>query len=334
MASIRKRGPSQWEARIRKRGYPITSRTFETKARAEEWAREIESEMDRGIFVSRRESETTTLAEALERFIEERAAGYADPYRVENRARKMQSRPIADRFLASIRGKDIADFMREREAEGVKPNTIRLDLALLSKLFEICRKDWGMENLMNPVKNVNKPKIGPGRNRRLRHGEEEKLIEAADQNFRPVILFALETAMRREEIATLTWDNVNLRARSAYLPRTKNGEERTVPLSPNALDILDSLPRNIGGSVFGFRKDEITEHMIRTVKRAGLQDLRFHDLRHEATSRFFEHTDLDVMEIRAITGHKTLQMLARYTHLRTNRLADRLAGMGRTSLTS
>ena len=137
-------------ASIRKRGYPVTCKTFETKARAEEWAREIESEMDKGGFVSRKEAESTTLAEALDRFIIEYVPQYANPTAEKNRALRMKKRPIADRFLALIRGKEIAEFMRERESEGVKPNTVRLDLALLSRLFEICRKVEKWTHLFGP----------------------------------------------------------------------------------------------------------------------------------------------------------------------------------------
>ena len=124
---------------------------------------------------------------------------------------------------------------------------------------------------------------------------------------------------------------MNRRQRIARLPETKRGESRTVPLSPSALDILESLPRNINGFVFGVSSDYLTRTMMKIVKKAELEDLRFHDLRHEATSRFFEETDLDVMEIREITGHKTMQMLARYSRLRSSRLADRLAGARRGS---
>lgn len=115
-----------------------------------------------------------------------------------------------------------------------------------------------------------------------------------------------------------------------YLPETKNAEARTVPLSPAALEVLQNLPRPEGQHlVFGVDKEEITYAMKDVRVATEIEDLRIHDLRHEATSRFFENTDLDVMEIKAITGHKTLQMLARYTHLRTSRLADRLAGVKR-----
>jgi len=141
MATIRKRGAYQWEARIRKRGHPATCKTFEAKADAEAWARQIESEMDRGIFISRTEAENTTLGEALERYKQEYAPRLSHPEGVISRVNSLQKRVLASRFLASIRGKDVALYMKEREAEGVAANTIRLDLATLSKLFEIASRD-------------------------------------------------------------------------------------------------------------------------------------------------------------------------------------------------
>lgn len=330
MATFRKRGPYQWEVRIRKRGYPTTCKTFETKVEAEAWAKDVETKMNRSLFVSSKEAEQYTLSECLDRYIEEYIPRLKDAKREADRARAIQRRPIAHRIIATIRAKDIADFRREREAEGVSGNTIRLDFALLSKLFNYARSDWGMESLQNPVQLAAKPKADKGRERRLEKGEEEKLLEAASPTFRPVILFALETAMRREEIASLKWGSIDLNRRSALLQDTKNGESRTVPLSPAALEILTSQPRQEGSdAVFGVTKDFITDNMKQVRAKAQIEDLHFHDLRHEATSRLFENTDLDVMEIKTITGHKTLQMLARYTHLRTARLADRLAGVRR-----
>jgi len=333
MATIRKRGNLQWEARIRRKGYPVTCKTFETKGDAETWARVIEGEMDRGIFVSRIEAESTTLTEALDRYKDEYIPRLAQQEREKNRILFLQKRSLATRFLASIRGKDIADFIKEREKEGVGANTIRLDLALLSRVFEVASTDWGMESLSNPVKKVNKPKLPGGRTRRLEGKEEARLLSACSTIFGPVVQFALETAMRREEISRLTWENVDLERRSAHLPKTKNGEARTIPLSFAALNILLGVldKGEKSGSVFGMAPDAITQAMEKARTRAGIENLHFHDLRHEATSRLFENTDLDLMEIRAITGHKSMQMLARYTHLRTARLADRLAGMGRIS---
>jgi len=331
MATFRKRGNLQWEARIRRKGWPVTCKTFETKSDAEAWAREIEGEMDRGVFVSRTEAENTTLSEAFDRYIAEYLPRLANFRREKSRALALQKRALASRFLASIRGKDIADFIKERESEGVTPNTVRLDLAMISRLFSVSASDWGMESLSNPVAKVNKPKLPGGRTRRLEGEEETKLLKACPPPFRRVIRFALATAMRREEISRLTWDNVDMERRSAHLPKTKNGEARTVPLSPDALEVLREVLAEEGnnGWVFYMSPDAITQAMERARNLAGITGLTFHDLRHEAISRLFENTDLDVMEIKTISGHRSMQMLARYSHLRAHRLADRLAGAKR-----
>jgi integrase len=332
MAAIRKRGNLQWEARIRKRGYPTSCKTFETKADAEAWARQIESEMDRGVFVSRTEAEKYTLSECLDRYIDEYIPRLKQGHQTKSRAKNLKKYDIACRIMATVRAKDIADYRREREAKGVANATILLDFALLSRLFNIARSDWGMESLQNPVALVSKPKPGKGRERRLEAGEEERLLQSAPDHFKPIILFALATAMRREEIATLKWKNVNIANRSILLTDTKNNETRTIPLSLKAIDILENIPKKeVSELVFGISAHNITRIMIQACKKAGIENLHFHDLRHEATSQLFENTDLDLMEIRAITGHKTLNMLIRYTHLRTARLADRLAGAKRTA---
>jgi integrase len=329
MATIRKRGPYQWEVRIRKKGYPTHCKTFSRKTDADQWARDIESEMTRSVFVSRKEAESTTLQNALERFEEEFLDGYAQPKQIKSRIKIIKERPIALMPLASIRGKDVADFIKSREEEGRASQTILHEVNLISRVFEISRKDWGMESLHNPTQRVNKPKQNKGRTRRLEKGEEKELLEKAPEELKPIILLALETAMRRGEIAMMRWEHVDLKKRYVHLPKTKNGEARSVPLSPVALDILKSIPRQIKGDVFLLHPDTISKWFRSAADDAGLTDLRFHDLRHEATSRLFENTDLDFMEVKGITGHKSLQMLSRYSHLRAHKLADRLAGRKR-----
>lgn len=332
MASIRKRGNLQWEARIRKKGIPTTCKTFETRADAEKWAREIESEMDRGVYISRSEAEQTTLHEALDRYIEEYIPRLAHSQNSIYKARLIQRHKLADKYMAAIRGKDVAAYIKEREAEGATGNTIRLDLALISRLFNVAISDWGMESLTNPVARVSRPKLPKGRERRLEDDEEERLLAVTNPEMQFIIKLALETAMRREEISTLLWSNVDLSRRTATLFVTKNGETRTAPLSPRALEILQAIKAEARPNekrVFTQSPSAITQAMRRACKSAGITGLTFHDLRHEATSRLFENTDLDLMEIRAITGHKSLQMLARYSHLRMDRLADRLAGKRR-----
>ncbi|MHB8348397.1 MAG: site-specific integrase [Acidiferrobacterales bacterium] len=329
MATIRKRGDLQWEARVRRRGYPVQCKTFEIKTRAESWARQIETEMDGGVFVSRAEAESTTLTEALDRYVLEVIPRHKQIMKETNRVRALQARPLARKMLASIRGKDVAAFIREREAEGAGANTIRLDLAVLSHLYNTARSAWGMESLGNPVGLVQtqRPKLPRGRERRLLEGEEVRLLEAARDyggEIGLIIEWALATAMRRSEIAQMCWAHVDRAGRVLLIPETKTGTPRKVPLSATALRLLEAqLPSDPAGRVWRMRPDSITQAFERVCRVAGIEGLTFHDLRHEATSRLFER-GLNPMEVATITGHKTLQMLKRYTHLRAEDLVARL----------
>ena len=180
MADIRKRGSYQWQVRVRKKGYPSQTRTFNTKAEAEAWAATTESEMTRGIFVSRKEAENTTLSEAIERYIAEVIPTKKQQRREKNRAIALQKFSLAKYSLASIQGKEIAAFRDMRDKGGAGPNTIRLDLALISHLFSTAIKEWGMTGLINPVQQIRKPKLPKGRDRRIRHGELERIIKASE----------------------------------------------------------------------------------------------------------------------------------------------------------
>lgn len=331
MASIRKRGDLQWEVRVRKRGQSLQCKTFTTRAKAETWSKQIESEMDRGVFVSRAEAESTTLADALERYLKEITPTKKPSTiaREKNRIVTLTAFSLARRSLASIKGSDIATFIRGRRDEGLGANAIRLDLALLSHVFTIAGSAWGMESLGNPVKRIRgqRPKLPGGRTRRLIDDEHERLLGAASENqggkIGHLITWAIETAMRRGEIAAMRWEHLDRKARVFLIPETKNGTPRRAPLSTVALAVLDALPSQVEGEVWGMRSDSISQAFKRVCKAAGIEGLTFHDLRHEATSRFFEQ-GFNPMEVASITGHKTLQMLKRYTHLRAEDLAKRL----------
>ena len=332
MATFRKRpgpgGRAAWQAQLIRRGHDRQYKTFDTKAEAEAWARQIEGEMDRGVFVSRAEAESTTLSEALERYALEVAPKKKDAHRDILRCRRFQQRPFARKTLAAIRGKDIAGFIQERQADGVGANMIRLDLALLSHLFNTARTAWGMESLSNPVDLVKgqRPKLPGGRDRRLVGDELPRLLAAAHVyggEVGPLITWAIETAMRRGEIAAMRWEHLDRKDRVLLIPETKNGTPRQVPLSTVALGVLDGLPKRGDGRIWGMRPDSISQAFERVCKAAGIEGLTFHDLRHEATSRLFEK-GLGLMEVASITGHKSLQMLKRYTHLKAKDLVGRL----------
>ena len=325
MAAFQKRSGA-WRALIRRRGYPPLTRTFDSKAQAETWARQIEGEMDRGVFVSRAEAENTTLADALDRYAAEVSSSKKTANREIYTIRWWQTSALGPRSLASIRGKDIMAMLAAKEAEGAAPHTIHLYLALLSHLFTVARRAWGMEGLSNPTEFVRKPKLPQGRDRRLIDDEQIRLLNAAQAyggEIGAIITWAIETAMRRGEIAAMRWEHLDRKDRVLLIPETKNGTPRQAPLSTVALEILDGLPRRMDGRVWGMRPDSISQAFERVCQAAGIEGLTFHDLRHEATSRLFEK-GLNPMEVAAITGHKTLQMLKRYTHLKAKDLVGRL----------
>jgi len=310
-----------WQAIVRKKGYPSQSRTFRAKRDAEAWARLTESAMERGLWQNQSDADSTTLVDALDRYGREvsclKKSGKIELYRIGT----LKTDKIARLHLSRIRGADIAEYRDRRLAAGLSESSVRLELALISNLFTVAMKEWRMEGLRNPVLAVRKPAPGKARDRRLLPDEEKRLLAECAPPLKAIILFALETGMRRGEIQKLLWKDVDLGKCTAKLLDTKNGDDRIVPLSTRAIAILKSLPRNINGKVFP--SADISHSFAAACHRAGIEDLRFHDLRHEATSRLFEK-GFNPMEVSAITGHKTLQMLKRYTHLRAEDLAKRM----------
>jgi integrase len=299
-------------------------KTFDTKSEATRWARLVESEMDHGAYVSREEAENTSFGEALARYANEITPRKKGARQERDRIAFLKKHALAHRSLASIRGADIAAYRDERLEAGKSPITVNNELIVISHLFNTARREWGMESLQNPVSNVRKPKLPPGRDRRLAGDEEQRLLEHSEYPMHELIVLALETGMRQGELMALTWPGVDLKRRIVTLADTKTGEGRSVPLSKRAVKIIESLPRRLDGKLFPEAGASSISHKFRALcDRAGIEGLRFHDLRHEATSRLFE-LGLNAMEVAAITGHKTLVMLKRYTHLRAEDLARKL----------
>jgi integrase len=348
--------------KIRRKGFPSVSKTFDVhgsrqaeinsaKREAEAWARQIESEMDRGVFVSRVESEQTTLKECLERYLREVSPTKKSAGQERNKIGVILKHKLSLRYMASIRSTDIATYRDDRLMVVASATVIR-ELALISHVFNTARKEWGMDNLQNPVEAVRKPKLPQGRDRRLQSGELDAILKASESaQLQTIILLALESAMRRGELASLKWRNVFLSERYVVLADTKNGSSRKVPLSNKAASLLHELKQTmfdsnevgdrVDGRVFLMRADSITQAFERARDRARkdyvfecarkkvnfddgfLNNLRFHDLRHEATSHLFE-IGLNPIEAASITGHKDIRMLMRYTHLRVEDLAKKL----------
>jgi integrase len=351
MATFVKRG-RKWQAKVRKEGWPQQSETFGSKAEAVAWAAVIESEMARGVFVSRSEAEGTTLAEALNRYREEVTAHKKSHAQERGTVEVWKRSDLACRSLASLRGTDFAKYRDQCLKDGLAPATVRNRLALVSHLFTVAKSEWDMGSLTNPIRGMRKPRADNARDRRLSRQEEHYLFAALDDpgpgagNRRNVwmpaiVRFALETAMRQEELVKIQWKHIDLENGVARVIDPKNGENRAVPLSSSARDILSALARSIGGRVFPTTTSAIKQSWTRAKERGKriylsdctasgvvpekdfLDNLWFHDLRHEATSRLVEK-GLGVLEVASITGHKDLRMLKRYTHLNAQDLVRKL----------
>lgn len=328
MASIRKRtdqnGRTRYQVQVRLKGELPMVETFNRLTDAKKWAGDTESALRKGDLLVN-EGDRTTLAEALQRRLNE--LGDKTGKRERDRLKAWKRHPLAKRYLSKLRGTDFATYRDGRRAEGKAENTIAIELKAISKLYKIASRDWGMEGLKNPIKNVTMPGPSNKRKRRLAPDEETKLLAELRKTpyMAPLAELAIETAMRQGELLSLTWGNVDTQRRIAYLPKTKNGDSRDVPLSTRAIAIIEALPRPIKDDAPLFPVSQ--QHVIRTFKEActaaKIANLKFHDLRHEAASRICGRFPLQ--EAMAITGHRTAQMLARYYHPKAEELARKLA---------
>jgi len=243
--------------------------------------------------------------------------------------------------LAALSTETLAKYRDGLTAKGSSSDTVRLKLALLSNLNNVAIQEWGMGLVRNPVTQVRKLSlVGTARARRISKIELEKLVSECRKHSNPqlgwIVELAFETAMRKSVLLGLKTGDIDLSRRLAHLTMTKNGTARTVPLTLRAVEILalainNSLRPNETQLIFfgePGRNGNIAHYTIEKLfsqarARAALTDFKFHDLRHEATSRLVEKR-LSDLEVSAITGHKSMQMLKRYAHLRSEDLVKLL----------
>lgn len=332
MATIQKR-KNRYTATVRRKGFPVQTRTFATKKDAGQWARGIESQCDRGVVTDHTAPFRVQTGTLLKRYAQATASKRNAPR--ERHMLALLDREFGALSLAQLTRARVAEFRDKREAEGRAPSTIRNDLHLLSAMFQMAIRDWGYD-VENPVRRIRMPVVKNARDRRLRQGEEKRLIHAAQTlQLRTIIVVAIESAMRLGEMINLTWKDVDLGGRTIVLRDTKNGDTRVVPLTKRAVGALAALRAQMGTEtqrVFNHwkRPDSFSKGWHALLRRAKVEDLRFHDLRHEATSRMTEH-GLSPVEVAAITGHRTMQMLKRYSHFSPQhliRLLDKPAREG------
>ena len=252
MATIRQRG-NHWQCIVKRKGYPIQTKTFDLKKDAEKWARQQERSIDAGEWVDRTEAQQTTLDELLDRYGREvsctKLGSKAESYRINQFKRSA----LAKYSPASINSQMIAAW-RDARLKEVSSGTVLRELQLLGHLFTVAMREWGIALHSNPVSLIRKPGPGQPRDRILNSAQRAALLVACancrNPWIKPVVIFALETAARKGETLALKWANVDLDRCTAKLVITKTKIPRTVPLSATCVAMLQGLPRSLDGRVF------------------------------------------------------------------------------------
>ena len=314
MASLRKRN-NRWEVRVRRSGQPTQTKTFTLKSDAQKWAREAEIALEKGELLQKPKCSPITLEEAVKRYLGEVAIHHKGVASERYRLWAMTNKLGKTIPITTITSKDIASYKVERQKE-VTSASVRRELNLLSSLFETAKNEWGIIALNNPVTAVKRPSDSVARDRRLTPIEKEQLLSESlrtgSQQLHLAILIALNTGMRQGEILKLKWDDIDFERNQITVRDTKNGSNRVIVLSSVLRSALVTTPQN-NETLFTITASGLQQAFRKLTTRLQIRNLRFHDLRHEAISSFFE-MGLSVPEVQHMSGHRTLDQLMRYSH--------------------
>jgi integrase len=318
MASIRKVG-KRWRAEIARKGVR-KSRVFATRREASDWAAHEEFLITGGEKVAA----TLSFGDVLKRYSREVSPSKRGARWEIMRLEKMQRDPIARKRLSDVTAADLARWRDTRLGE-VQPGTVRREMGILSGVFSVAKKEWGLLR-SNPMENVKKPPSPQGRERLPTPAEIERLRDAAGDlstytgRAFHAFMFSCETAMRAGEVCGLTWDCIDLDRGVAHLHKTKNGRPRDVPLSRAAramLVELESFPR-----VFSMTPRQLDANWRKLRAKAKVDGLTFHDSRHHAITQLAQR--VEVLDLARIVGHTDLKMLMRYYNRSASDIADML----------
>ena len=339
MANIEKRisdeGKASYRVKVRLKGHPVQSATFERKTDAAKWAQSTESAIRENRHFKTTEGKRHTLTELIDRYTKDVLARSPKNARDQLRQLGWWKVEMGSYTLADITPSLVAQY-RDKLAGGIthhgKPRssaTVNRYLAALSIVFTTAVKEWGWVD-DTPMRKVTKPKESRGRVRFLSEDERPRLLKACKESSNPflypVVVLALSTGMRHGEIMGLTWDVVDLKRGRAILHETKNGERRAVALTGQVLELLRELNKirlidcNLLFPAKEIRPQKPQKPMdlrfpwLSAMKKAEIQNFRFHDLRHSAAS-YLAMNGASLAEIAEVLGHKTLQMVKRYAHL-------------------
>ena len=329
MATIINRGKHQFQVIVRRKGEKSQTKTFETKAQAEAWARQVEAKIDSGEFRDRRLLKGITLGDALEKYRVEISPLKRAPTAEINRIKQLEQHPIAARHFVSLAASDFATYRQQRLAD-VSGTTVRLELAVLSHLYTIAIKEWNWP-AEHVLKNVSRPRPNAARERRFEGDEFERLMAVVQRPgarsglwLEACIRLSYGSGMRAGEILTLTWDQVSMEKGIIKLDQTQNGSKRTVGLTGDAWKTLATLPRTDNRVIPNFHDTSGLDRAFkRACKAASIENLRFHDIRHEVAS--INASLMEAVELAKTMGWKTLQMAMRYY----NPTDDEMAALAR-----
>ena len=346
MAYIQERksedGKIRYRVQVRLRGFPVTTATFERKTDAKLWAQQTESAMRQGRYFKTSESKKHSLAELVDRYIEQIIPTKPKNATVCTAQLLWWKKQIGHCLLSDITPALIGQY-RDKLLQGItkkgtprSPATTVRYLAALSHALTIATKEWGWVD-DNSMRKVTKPKEPRGRVRFLSDEEREVLLVACKASTNaylyPVVVLALSSGMRRGEVMNLRWPDIDLQRGRIILHETKNGERRLVPVSGLALQLLQKLDktRRIDTNLLFPANDPSQPIDLRfpwekALKMAGIEDFRFHDLRHSAAS-YLAMNSASLAEIAEILGHKTLSMVKRYAHLSESHISKVLGRM-------
>lgn len=336
MAVIERRkasdGVVHYRVRIRLKGQPPQSATFERITDARRWAQGIEAAIREGRHFKSMEAKKHSLAELIDRYILEVLP--SKPKSKQTSQLIWWKSRIGAQLLANVSQPMLVEqrdyLLRTPLISGKlrSPSTVVRYIAALSHVFSVGVKEWGWVE-ENPFRKISKPKEPKGRTRFLSDQERIDLLAACRASDCPylytIVVLALSTGMRYSEILWLTWDDVNLPKGQITLRETKNGETRVVPLVSHAHDEIAALAKNRRrlDTRLLFPNSNVGEHArpytirklwLRALQQANVTNFRFHDLRHSAAS-YLAMQRGSPSEIAAVLGHKTLQMVKRYAHL-------------------
>lgn len=326
MATIVKRN-GKFQVQVRRKGFPISCRTFHLRSDAMEWARHMERKADRG--------ELPTPTKVLSDIkVKDILTRYRDEITIHKRSAHSEGclinaflrHPISNLALSQVTSANFNDY-REKRLLKVKSGTVNREFSIIKHAFDLAERDWGIPLTTNPLGKLRKLRVQNARSRRLSDAEFDCLMsnvkDSRNPHIKSLIEFAIETGMRRGEVLRVQWKHINYSSRVLLIPITKNGHSRTIPLSPKAMTILDKQQALNLEQPFPLSDNAAKLAWQRLLKRSKICDLHFHDFRHEAISRFFER-GLSVAEVALISGHKDVRMLFRYTHLNAENIAKKL----------